>query len=68
MLHLKKFIIAGCVVSCMSLCVSAQDNTTGPSVRWGSELSKAETPSQDAMKKMAVDLNDIKARLLAIEE
>ncbi len=68
MLHIKKFIIAGCVVSCLTFTSQAQETPMGPLVRWGSELAKSDPVSNDALKKMSVDLNDLKARLLVLEE
>jgi len=68
MLHIKKFIIAGFVVTCLTLSSQAQDTPVGPLTRWGTELVKSETATAEALKKMAVDLNDLKARLLQVEE
>ena len=68
MLHIKKFIIAGCVVTCLTFNSQAQETPMGPLVRWGSELAKSEPASTEALKKMSVELNDLKARLLVLEE
>src|SRR5450432_2168838 len=68
MLHIKKYIIAGCVVSCLTFASQAQETPMGPLVRWGSELAKTEAASSDALKKMTTDLNDLKARLQLLEE
>ena len=68
MLHIKKFIIAGCVVTCLTFNSQAQETPMGPLVRWGSELAKSEPASTEAFKKMSVELNDLKARLLVLEE
>jgi predicted nucleic acid-binding Zn-ribbon protein len=68
MLHIRKFIIAGCVVTSLTFASQAQETPMGPLVRWGSELAKTEPVSNDALKKMSVDLNDLKARLQLLEE
>ncbi|HQR05376.1 MAG TPA: hypothetical protein PLN21_01070 [Gemmatales bacterium] len=68
MLHLKKYLIAGCIVTCLTLSSQAQETAAGPLVRWGTELGKSEAATTEALKKMAVELNDLKARLLLVEE
>lgn len=68
MLPLKKYIITGCVISCLALHGQAQDTTAGPLVRWGTELAKSDTVTADAIKKLGVEINDLKARMLMVEE
>lgn len=68
MLIIKKYLITGCLVTCLSFSSQAQDTAAGPLLRWGGELAKTESVTSDALKKMAADLNDLKARLLVWEE
>lgn len=68
MFHIKKFIIASCVVTCLTLSSHAQDTPAGPLYRWGTELVKSEAATAEAIKKIAVEMNDLKARILLVEE
>ncbi|MFT3879809.1 MAG: hypothetical protein QM703_09135 [Gemmatales bacterium] len=68
MLCIKKYLIVSCVVTCFTLSSQAQDTAAGPLVRLGTELSKTEAATAEAIKKMAIEMNDLKARLLLVEE